>query len=1165
MQQSPALCANSMSKRVVICLRKRAAVLLFSLIPFFTQAQSFFGVASTPADNGANAGATVTITPPGSMAAGDLAIVYLQYKGTPTQSLTLTNAGGQTWYQEISGSSGTTNISIALFWCRFNGTWATNPIFTAPSTNAFSGLMTVFRPNSSSDLWDLDVAASSTSNGSSTTQTINGITTLAPKTVTMAYWSCAAGNTYSSLSGSGWSNTGLSAQYRNTTGPQASSAAYNIQTSAGVTLNNVSQKQSASSTNYTTIIAWREVSAANDVCGSPVSLTSASSCNKTWGTLSTSTYTAIGGIAASCGTALSPDVWFTFTAQTAYPTITVANPGSSLSSAGVRLYLYSGNCSGLTELACSSTSSINVKTAGVNSGKGLASGTTYYVRVTKNSATLPTGPYWGFSICITDPSSTGKFDYSKSYINVTNQTTGGTMNPGDVLEFRATMAISGQVDSLAFEDTVFAGGGLILNNGSGGDSICTRTNEGVVYKYFTDAAADDAGYRSKTASGDTIVHINIGTNATSSARGKLYNTSRPSFYNSTCIIMATYRVKISASYNTSVRWGGGKISYRDTATGNITTIVFPTDSFYVYSSPGLCPNSVATNAIGGESNGTFDSVSRAASAPITRNRAASSNAPSYTYAYFQSASAQGPQDYYYGVVNNSSTKFTKVDTVGKPDNNSTTYRLFGLWDIIGDHTNASNTALGNPPCDTTQAASASNPCGYALFVNSSYKTDTAFQYTVSGLCSNTYYQISAWVRNICKYCSCDSAGNGVFSGSYLHYRPDSSGVQPNVTFRIGSKDYYNSGDIYYYNTGLGKGANGRGTDSSNKWVQKGFTYLTGANETSFTFTMRNNAPGGGGNDWALDDVGIATCYPSLKYSPSNNPLICYLNPYTIYDTVSSYFNNYTYYKWQISQNGGVTWTDVAGASGVGSPTWNGSAWVYVASYTIPATMTWSTNNGDQYRLVVATNSSNLSSASCNFTDTGVITITTWNCPWALDLDLLSFSGKQENDHNVLFWTTSKEKEPLDYIIEKSSDGINFTQAGTVTGYDNGAEKNYYTFTDPGQADKTYWYRIRIVNKSNQKKYSGVIKLSTEQQDFLLGNVINPFRKDLTFEVSTSRNANIKVSLTDMFGRPIRTSNYTVYAGANMLNMANTEGLSAGTYILSITNGEISLKKTVVKY
>ncbi len=617
--------ANTISGRVVFCFRKTAAILLMFLLPYISKAQTFYGVASTPADNAANAGTTVTITPPALMLAGDLCIVYLQYRATPTSSLTNTTTGGQTWYQEVSGSTGTTNISVAVFWCRFNGLWVANPVFTAPSTKAFTAVMTVFRPNSSSDLWDLDVAASSNTTSASTTQTISGITTLAPRTVTMGYWSVAAGNTYSSLSGSGWSNTGLSAQYRNTTGPQSSAAAYNIQTSAGVTLNNVSLTQSASSVNETTIIAWREVPVANDACGSAVSLTSASSCSKTWGTISTATYTAIAGIAASCGTASSQDVWYTFSAQTAYPTITVADAGSSLSGAGVRVYLYSGNCSGLTELACSNTSSINVKTAGVNSGAGLTSGTTYYVRVTKNSATAPAGPYWGFSICITDPSTTGKFDYSKSYINVTNQSTGGTVNPGDVLEFRATMAIYGQVDSLGFEDTVFAGQGLILNNGSGGDSICTRTNEGVVYKYFTDATGDDAGYRNKIASGDTIVHINIGTNASTSKRGKLYNTSRPSFYNSTCIIMATYRVKVTASYNSKVRWGGGKITYRDTATGNITSIVFPADSIYVYSSPGLCPNSVSTNAIGVEMNGTFDSVSRASLPPTARNRTPSSN------------------------------------------------------------------------------------------------------------------------------------------------------------------------------------------------------------------------------------------------------------------------------------------------------------------------------------------------------------------------------------------------------------------------------------------------------------------------------------------------------------------------------------------------------------
>src|SRR5204863_1991161 len=223
-------------------------------------------------------------------------------------------------------------------------------------------------------------------------------------------------------------------------------------------------------------------------------------------------------------------------------------------------------------------------------------------------------------------------------------------------------------------------------------------------------------------------------------------------------------------------------------------------------------------------------------------------------------------------------------------------------------------------------------------------------------------------KNICYKCSCDSNGVGASSGTpgYIPFAPnDSSGVQPNLAYDINGTDYYTTGNIAYAGVYPTTQA---ASDSTNIWVKRGFTYLTGAAQTSLTLTIRNNAPGGGGNDWAMDDISLATCLPNMQYSPSLNPAVCELNPIDINDTIRSYFSNYTYYKWQRSTNGGTTWTDVTGALGPASPTWNGSAYQYITTYTVLPANTTVANSGDQYRVVVATTLANLSNSSCLFTD-----------------------------------------------------------------------------------------------------------------------------------------------------------------------------------------------------
>jgi hypothetical protein len=207
---------------------------------------------------------------------------------------------------------------------------------------------------------------------------------------------------------------------------------------------------------------------------------------------------------------------------------------------------------------------------------------------------------------------------------------------------------------------------------------------------------------------------------------------------------------------------------------------------------------------------------------------------------------------------------------------------------------------------------------------------------------------------------------------------DSSGVRPNIAFQINDVDYYTTGDMVYQ----GLGGTNSGSDTLNNWRRFAFVYKTKPGQTSFTLTLRNNAPGGGGNDWALDDIGIRTCYPSMKYSPSATPSVCAGRTLFLTDTVRSYYDGYAHYKWQRYTVASGVWADIAGTTTTTTPVWNGSRYEFVATYTLGPTFTTLGNAGDQYRLVVATSLANLGNG-CNYSDVVPITISINNC---LDID-----------------------------------------------------------------------------------------------------------------------------------------------------------------------------------
>ena len=207
----------------------------------FLMSITYFGSASTPADNGTNTADPTAVTPPGGMQAGDLVLMVAQARDL-WGTLAISNTGGQSWTSETQQNR--INCRIRLFWCRFNGTWSANPSVSMGSTNCNTVVMHVFRPSNTSSLWQVDVAQASgnfPAPPSPYTVPIPGITTATDGALVFAAWASVDDNTWGSLTG-GWSTPG-SAQYRNRSGSdQSQTHAYRVMPTAGAT-GNVSKNQ----------------------------------------------------------------------------------------------------------------------------------------------------------------------------------------------------------------------------------------------------------------------------------------------------------------------------------------------------------------------------------------------------------------------------------------------------------------------------------------------------------------------------------------------------------------------------------------------------------------------------------------------------------------------------------------------------------------------------------------------------------------------------------------------------------------------------------------------------------------------------------------------------------------------------------------------------------
>jgi gliding motility-associated-like protein len=196
--------------------------------------------------------------------------------------------------------------------------------------------------------------------------------------------------------------------------------------------------------------------------------------------------------------------------------------------------------------------------------------------------------------------------------------------------------------------------------------------------------------------------------------------------------------------------------------------------------------------------------------------------------------------------------------------------------------------------------------GAFMLVNASYTPGDFFLTTVTDLCPNTTYEFAAWIMNVLV----------------------PNGIKPNLTFRIEKPD----------GTVLGQYLTGDIAETGQpQWQQYGLFFTTPANNANIVLRITNNAPGGNGNDLALDDITFRPCGPQITVSIAGNQNVIDIceastDPYTLDATVSAAYQT-PVYQWQLSIDSGATWVDIPGATTIPyqrQPTPPGKYWYRLA-------------------------------------------------------------------------------------------------------------------------------------------------------------------------------------------------------------------------------------------
>jgi len=175
---------------------------------------------------------------------------------------------------------------------------------------------------------------------------------------------------------------------------------------------------------------------------------------------------------------------------------------------------------------------------------------------------------------------------------------------------------------------------------------------------------------------------------------------------------------------------------------------------------------------------------------------------------------------------------------------------------------------------------------------------------------------------------------------------------------------------------------------------------------------------------------------------------------------------------------------------------------------------------------------------------------------ALPISMETFTATLINNNaGLLKWTIAPQSGITNFVVQKSTDGVLFTNIGTVNATGN---QTSYQFTDNNMVNGTNYYRIQIMGSDGTIEYSPVRNIVFDESGFSISIFPNPVKTGLLY-INTSVNCN-SIQICDVSGRIIKSS-----LTSGLQNIISLGDLSKGVYLAVVgTDSGKKIAKIVVE-
>lgn len=179
----------------------------------------------------------------------------------------------------------------------------------------------------------------------------------------------------------------------------------------------------------------------------------------------------------------------------------------------------------------------------------------------------------------------------------------------------------------------------------------------------------------------------------------------------------------------------------------------------------------------------------------------------------------------------------------------------------------------------------------------------------------------------------------------------------------------------------------------------------------------------------------------------------------------------------------------------------------------------------------------------------------------LPVSVFNYDAKLNVSKVDVTWSTASESNNSYFTIERSVNGVNFSNIGTVAGAGTSTSQRNYTYVDLTPLFGVSYYRLSQTDFDANSKYLGVKRIVYNKNKNIDVKVVDTRNSTLALQIVVSENSTVYLRVYDILGREWKSERLTISTGINRKEVV----LRSGIYIWEIRNdkGDLIRQKVVI--